>query len=210
MCVPGEFLPRLLPLCQMEFNLCVFKLLRKGIFRGKALISTVSVLMCCTMYCDLWSMYYDLSNYVVLEVYASEDRPHGAPLQPNRQRKLQPVAYTSCNLSATEQRYSQIEKECVAICNTFAKFDQWLYGKSDIEVHSDHMPLETVLKKPLHKAPARLQRMIMRLQRYSFLPSLQERQLPLLGRHYLVSLSPAKPVCWNIRIWRLLCAIYGR
>ena len=71
-------------------------------------------------------------------------------------------------MSPTEQRYSQLEKECLAICNCFQKFDQWLYGKSDIEVHTDHQPLETIYKKPLNKTPARLQRMLMKLQRYRF------------------------------------------
>ena len=59
-------------------------------------------------------------------------------------------------------------RECLAICNCFQKFDQWLYGKSDIEVHADHQPLETIMKKALNKAPARLQRMLMKLQRYRF------------------------------------------
>jgi len=64
--------------------------------------------------------------------------------------------------------YSQIEKECLAICNCFSKFDDWLYGKSNIEVHTDNLPLVTVLKKPLDKATPRLQRMMLKLQRYTF------------------------------------------
>ncbi len=92
----------------------------------------------------------------------------GALLQPDEQGRLKPVAFTSCSMSSTEQRYSQIEKECLAICHSFNKFDQWLYGKKDIEVHTYHQPLETVLRKPLNKAPARLQKMMMKLQRYSF------------------------------------------
>ena len=35
-------------------------------------------------------------------------------------------------------------------------------------MHTDHQPLKTIYKKPLHKSPARLQRMLMRLQRYHF------------------------------------------
>ena len=112
--------------------------------------------------------YYDLKKPVVLQVDASDSGLGAALLQPNDNDGLQPVAYSSCSLSQTEQRYSQIEKECLAICNAFAKFDQWLYGKSDIMVHTDHQPLETIMKKPLNKAPARLQRMLMRLQRYRF------------------------------------------
>ena len=82
-------------------------------------------------------------------------------MQPNNSGILQPVAYTSCSLTPTE-------RWCLAICNAFSKFDQWLYGKPSIEVHTDHKPLETIFKKPLNKAPARLQRMMMRLQRYQF------------------------------------------
>lgn len=113
-------------------------------------------------------MYYDINKPVVLQVDASDQGLGGTLLQSNENGKLQPVAYTSCSLNSTEQMYSQIEKECLAICNCFSKFDHWLFGKSDIEVHTDNLPLVTVLKKPLTKATARLQRMLMKLQRYSF------------------------------------------
>ena len=79
-----------------------------------------------------------------------------------------PVAFTSNSLNSTEQRYSQIEKECLTICNTFAKFDHWFFGKSDVTVHTDHQPLETICRKPLNKAPAHLQCMLMRLKQYQF------------------------------------------
>ena len=35
-------------------------------------------------------------------------------------------------------------------------------------VHSDHQPLETIFKKPLSRAPHRLERMMLRLQNYHF------------------------------------------
>ena len=34
--------------------------------------------------------------------------------------------------------------------------------------YTDHQPLETIFKKPLSKAPRRLQRMMLKLQRYQF------------------------------------------
>ena len=105
---------------------------------------------------------------MVLQVDASEEGLGGALLQPNADGKLQPVAFTSNSLSSTEQHYSQLEKECLAICNTFGKFDHWLFGKSHITVHTDHQPLETIYKKPFDKSPARLQRMLMKLQQYQF------------------------------------------
>ena len=87
--------------------------------KAKHLISTAPVLQ-----------YYDLSKPVTLQVDASEEGVGGALLQPNSEGRLQPVAYTSNSLNATEQRYPQIEKECLAICNAFGKFDHWLYGNS--------------------------------------------------------------------------------
>ena len=48
------------------------------------------------------------------------------------------------------------------------KWHQYLYGKHDITAHTDHQPLETIFKKPLCKAPRRLQRMMLKLQRYRF------------------------------------------
>ena len=80
----------------------------------------------------------------------------------------QPVAFYSNTLTETEQRYAVIEKECLALCLAFEKWDSLLYGKSDITVETDHQPLESIFKKPLNKAPRRLQAMRMRLQRWSF------------------------------------------
>jgi len=52
--------------------------------------------------------------------------------------------------------------------HAFQKFDQLLFGKSGITVHSDHKPLETIFKRPLASAPRRLQSMMLTLQRYLF------------------------------------------
>ena len=47
-------------------------------------------------------MYYDLQKPVVLQVDASERGLGGALLQPNKDNKLQPVAFTSSSISDTE------------------------------------------------------------------------------------------------------------
>lgn len=46
------------------------------------------------------------------------------------------------------------------------RFNMYTYG-AEIEVLSDHKPLESIFKKPLFKVPARLQRMRLRLQKYN-------------------------------------------
>lgn len=45
------------------------------------------------------------------------------------------------------------------------RFHQYVYGNT-VTVQSDHKPLEVIFKKHLSKAPARLQRMLLQLQRY--------------------------------------------
>ncbi len=76
-----------------------------------------------------------------------------------------PVAYASRTLTDTETRYAQIEKELLAVVFTCTNFRDYVYGKSTI-VETDHQPLVTILKKPIHTAPARLQSMMLRLQCY--------------------------------------------
>lgn len=59
-------------------------------------------------------------------------------------------------------------KETLAIVHAFHKFDQLLFGKADVVVHSDHKPLEVIFKRPVADAPRRLQSMMLTLQRYTF------------------------------------------
>lgn len=79
-----------------------------------------------------------------------------------------PVAYASKVMTKTEMAYAQIEKECLAIVLGFERFEHYLLGNKEVTVETDHKPLETILKKPISCAPKRLQRMMLRLQRYSF------------------------------------------
>ena len=107
--------------------------------------------------------YYDVTQTWMLQVDTSEYGLGAALLQHG-----QPVAFASRSPSESERRYAQIEKECLAICFGMIRFDQYVYSKNNITAESDHKPLETIFKKPLSKAPCRLQTMMMRLQCHSF------------------------------------------
>ena len=50
-----------------------------------------------------------------------------------------PVIYASCSLSDTEQGYSQIEKEALAIAWACVKFSMYVLGKA-IHLETDHKP----------------------------------------------------------------------
>ncbi|KAK2714021.1 hypothetical protein QYM36_008577 [Artemia franciscana] len=76
------------------------------------------------------------------------------------------VAFGSRSTSETEQRYSQIEKELLAVVFGCKHFHQYIYGRT-VTITTDHKPLESILVKPISKAPPRLQRKMLSIQPYS-------------------------------------------
>lgn len=105
--------------------------------------------------------YYDVEKPVTIQCDASEKGLGAAILQEG-----QPVAFASRTLSTTEQKYAQIEKECLSIVFGCTRFDQYIFGRKEVKIETDHKPLETLFRKPLLKAPLRIQRMKLKLQRY--------------------------------------------
>lgn len=133
--------------------------------------------------------YYDIGEEVTLQCDASE-RGLGATLM----QKGQPVAFASRTLSTTEQRYAQIEKECLAIVFGCEKFSQYISRRDKVTVESDHKPLQSIFKKSLLHAPMRLQRMMLRLQRYNldvvYKPGSQMFVADHLSRAFLSETEP--------------------
>ena len=127
--------------------------------------------------------YYDPKKPVTLSVDASS-QGLGAVLY----QEGKPVAYASRALTSTGQKYAQIEKETLAIVFGTTKFYQFLFGRQVI-VTSDHKPLEYIFNKPLHKAPLRLRKMLLALQRYDlrivYKPGKELFLADALSRNYL-------------------------
>ena len=95
--------------------------------------------------------YFDVTKPVTITCDASQTGLGALLLQDN---KL--IAYASRALTDPETRYAQIEKELLAVVFTFTRFHQYVYGK-EVEVESNHKPLESITKKQLSAAPPRLQ-----------------------------------------------------
>ena len=76
-----------------------------------------------------------------------------------------PIAYASRSLTETECRYAQIEKELLAVVFGVERFHQYIYAK-EVTVETDHRLLVSIISKLLDKAPARLQHMLLKLQRF--------------------------------------------
>ena len=97
--------------------------------------------------------YYDPAKKLTIQCDASSTGLGAALMQEGK-----PLAYASRALSDTGVGYAQIEKECLAIAFSLERFHQYTFGR-ETAVLTDHKPLETIVKKPLHKALKRIQGM---------------------------------------------------
>ncbi|KAJ7996604.1 hypothetical protein DPEC_G00238780 [Dallia pectoralis] len=152
----GKFIPNLsetaAPLRQLTHKdtaWCWFPQHQQAFDRLKSCLSSAPVLS-----------YYDVRKPVTLTCDASCYGLGASCLQEER-----PVAYASGTLTDTETRYAQIEKEPLAVVFACTKFKDYVYGKPTV-IETDHQPLVTILKKPIHTDPARLQRMLLQSQAY--------------------------------------------
>ena len=98
-----------------------------------------------------------------------------------------PVKFLSKSLTKMESDYSNIERELLAVLFSCEKLHIYLYGRL-VNMHTDHQPLETICKKPISLAPARMQRMLLRLRMYSL-------QVKYVGaKSFLVADTPSRLV----------------
>lgn len=107
--------------------------------------------------------YYNVEKPVVIQTDASSFALGCTLLQDGH-----PIIYASKTLTPTQMNYAQIEKEMLAVLFACKRFDQYICGKKDVTIETDHSPLINIFKKPLLKTPKRLQSMILALQRYNF------------------------------------------
>ena len=128
--------------------------------------------------------FYDVNKPVTIQSDASQSGLGACLMQ-----DAKPIAYASRSMTSAEKNYAQIEKEMLSIVFAVQKFHQYIYGKSSIVVESDHKPIEAIMRKPLCKAPPRLQRLMLKLQPYdlhiTFVPGKYMYMADTLSRAYL-------------------------
>ena len=106
--------------------------------------------------------YFDPKKKITLSVDSSSIGMGAVIIQEGK-----PIAFASKALNETQQRYAQVEKELLAVVYGCEKFKQFIYG-NEIRIETDHKPLVSMCKKPLHKLTARIQRMMLKLQPFNF------------------------------------------
>ena len=110
-----------------------------------------------------------------------------------------PIAYASRTLTDAEKRYSQIEKEGLAIVFGVKKFHSYLFGRS-FTIESDHQPLFLFGEKKgiPSLASARIQRWALTLSTYSYTilhkPGRTLGNVDALPRSVTTSSRPSPPV----------------
>ena len=128
--------------------------------------------------------YYKPDEELVLQCDASNKGLGAALLQGGK-----PIAYKSRAVTPTESRYALIEKEMLALVWGLEKFHQYTFGRPVI-VHTDHKPLESIVKKPLVRAPRRLQAMLLRAQDYNYTVVWKKGSDQLIADHLSRSCLP--------------------
>ena len=104
--------------------------------------------------------YFDSSKDITIQCDASQNGVGACLMQDEK-----PIAYASKALTDTQQRWAQIEKELFSVVFGCEKFHEYVYGRN-VRIQNDHKPLESIFKKDLCKTPPRLQRMLLKLQKY--------------------------------------------
>ena len=77
------------------------------------------------------------------------------------------VCYASRSLSDTERRYSQTEKEALALVWACERFNLYLNGLPEFDLVTDHQALKTIYG-PRSKPSARIERWVLRMQPYKY------------------------------------------
>ena len=104
--------------------------------------------------------YFDKTKKHTIQCNASKKGLGAVLLQESK-----PVMFMSRALMETEQRYSNIERELLAIVFALEKFNHYTFGRT-ITVQSGHQPLQSIWKKSIVSASPGLPRLLLRLAHY--------------------------------------------
>ena len=104
--------------------------------------------------------YFDTRSEHTIQCDASKQGLGAVLLQEGK-----PVMYISRTLTETEQRYSNIEHELLAVVFALERLNHYTAGYR-VKVETDHEPLMSIWKKSIASTSTRVQRLLLRLLQY--------------------------------------------
>ncbi len=131
--------------------------------------------------------YFDTSKDAELHVDASPFGLGAILLQGGK-----PIAYGSRTLSPVEQRYSQTEREALAVYWGCEHYRLYTYGRP-VVITTDHKPLESIFGNPKSKPPPRIERWMLKLQDYNKLVKYapgRDNPADYMSRHPISETAP--------------------
>lgn len=102
--------------------------------------------------------YFDTTKPVTISADSSSHSLGAVLLQDEK-----PIEFAAKSLTETQQRYSQIEKEMLAIVFACKRFKYFVWGRSGITVYTDHKPLIGLMTKAISELSPRLAQMRLKL-----------------------------------------------
>ncbi|CAA9996939.1 unnamed protein product, partial [Nesidiocoris tenuis] len=112
---------------------------------------------------------FDTKRPTTVSADSSSYRLGAVLLQDQDDGSMRPVAYAFRSLTCAEKKWAEIEKEALALAWACDRFQDFIIG-IQATLETDHKPLVSILggKKDLDNLTPRLQRLKMRLMRYSY------------------------------------------
>ena len=108
--------------------------------------------------------FFDPSKPIILRTEASFNEGLSAALLQKTDRGIQPVHFISRTMTETEKRYSQTEKDALAIKWAKERLRIYLLGAPRFRIVTAHKPLVPLFNKVKAKVPPRIEKWIMEMQ----------------------------------------------
>ena len=108
--------------------------------------------------------FFDPSKPIILRTEASFSEGLSAALLQKTDRGIQPVHFISHTVTETEKRYSQTEKDALAIKWAKEELIIYLLGAPRFRIVTAHKPLIPLFNKVKAKVPPRIEKWIMDMQ----------------------------------------------
>lgn len=113
-------------------------------------------------------MYFNPTLPIIVRTEASFNEGLAAALFHKTNEGVQPVHYISRSLSEAEKKYSQTEKDALAVAWAKTRFSMYLEGAPRFKIMTSHKPLIPMFMKATAKLPPRIEKWVMNMQDIDF------------------------------------------